>query len=151
MTDRDLVTSLRADPAIDQLVRELGARVFERGEAHRVAGNELAARFGFTKKVGGLLVQDEVGTLNGLWTMRRHLEAGIARYRWRTCLDERVSAECAAREGQVFRYDEPPPGGPPGMATLCRCTGEPMFEDEAVIGEAAWAMVRDLKGPGFTR
>jgi len=129
MTDRDLVISLRADPVIDQLARELGARAFERGEAYRVGGNELAARFGFKKRVGALLVQDEVGTLNALWTMRRHLELGFTEYIWRTCQDEQVRPEHAAREGKVYAYADPPFDGNPGEAPLCRCTAEAIIDD----------------------
>ncbi len=40
---------------------------------------------------------------------------------WRTCMDEKVRAEHLVREGQVFRYDNPPGGMRPGKYHNCRC------------------------------
>lgn len=52
-------------------------------------------------------------------------------YIWRTQRDDVVRSEHAVREGQVFSWENPPPGGHPGEAYGCRCRAEP------------------LKGPGY--
>ena len=48
------------------------------------------------------------------------------RYIWRTHQDKKVRPDHAQREGIIFRYDSPPPGGNPGEAYGCRCWAEPL-------------------------
>lgn len=64
---------------------------------------------------------------------------GIKKYRWRHSRDERVRGNPGgkypkarpshwAREGKIYSWNDPPPGGHPGMDYQCRCTAEPVFE-----------------------
>ena len=52
------------------------------------------------------------------------------KYIWRTQGDDRVRSEHAAREGEVFDFDDPPEDGNPGEAENCRCWAEPIEEKE---------------------
>ena len=51
-----------------------------------------------------------------------------AKYIWHTMGDDKVRSEHAARNGQIFDFDNPPEGGNPGDAPNCRCWAEPIEE-----------------------
>jgi len=83
-----------------------------------------------------LRARDEMGTLNSEMTKRRMLSVGIKQYVWNTCMDERVRGNPGgrypkaipshwAREKKVFSWSDPPDGGHPGEAWLCRCWATP--------------------------
>lgn len=46
------------------------------------------------------------------------------KYIWHTAQDEKVRQDHAIRNGKVFDYSQPPPGGNPGEAYNCRCWAE---------------------------
>ncbi len=52
-------------------------------------------------------------------------------YIWRTRGDSKVRSEHAARDGQVFSWDDPPEGGHPGEAPNCRCTAEVVEDNKS--------------------
>ncbi|MFN7163103.1 MAG: phage minor head protein [Pseudomonadota bacterium] len=60
---------------------------------------------------------------------RKPDQAKTKRYVWRTQNDKDVRSAHAAREGLIFRYDEPPAGGNPGEDYGCRCWAEPLPDD----------------------
>lgn len=64
------------------------------------------------------------GAINAALT---RLEENGAYYAWRTARDGKVRPAHAAREGQVFRWDEDLPGGDPGEDFNCRCWAEPLY------------------------
>lgn len=54
---------------------------------------------------------------------------GTVYYVWETREDDRVRPEHAAREGQVFKWSDPPAGGNPGSEYGCRC-GAHAFDEK---------------------
>ncbi len=52
------------------------------------------------------------------------------RYIWRTRGDDKVSPEHAANNDKIFKRDNPPPTGHPGWRPNCRCTAEPMPDED---------------------
>jgi len=54
----------------------------------------------------------------------------MTKYIWHTMGDNHVRSEHAARNGQIFDFDNPPEGGNPGDAPNCRCWAEPIEEEE---------------------
>lgn len=50
------------------------------------------------------------------------------KYIWHTAHDEKVRPEHAARNGKIFDFANPPPGGNPGDDYNCRCQAEPLPE-----------------------
>jgi SPP1 gp7 family putative phage head morphogenesis protein len=72
-----------------------------------------------------LIARDQIGKLNGQLDRQKQTEAGIESYVWRGSLDERERPAHVAREGDVFRWDQPPPDGNPGQPVQCRCSPEP--------------------------
>lgn len=71
------------------------------------------------------------------WSLRQILETkqesrhnhSTTHYIWRTRGDNKVRSRHAERDGQVFSWDNPPPGGHPGEDYNCRCTAEPYFPE----------------------
>jgi len=59
--------------------------------------------------------------------------SGAKKYIWRTKKDAKVRSSHFDREGKVYSWDKPPPGGHPGEAFGCRCWAEPVFEEEMTI------------------
>ncbi len=57
---------------------------------------------------------------------RRQREAGVLAYIWRSSDDEQVRDVHAFYDDRVFSWDDPPPGGHPGVAYGCRCVAEPL-------------------------
>ncbi|MGR7993826.1 phage minor head protein [Xanthobacter sp. ZOL 2024] len=55
---------------------------------------------------------------------------GSKGYRWRSAGDSDVCDICAKNNGKFFKWNAPPPCGPPGTHSLCpdghcRCYAEP--------------------------
>ena len=76
-----------------------------------------------------LIAADQMGKINGAITKVRHLDIGFESYTWSTSKDERVRTDHRIKNGQTFRWDEPPSGGHPGQPVRCRCTALPNYED----------------------
>lgn len=57
-------------------------------------------------------------------------EVTSTHYIWRTQLDDKVRPEHAAREGRIFAWNNPPPGGHPGSEKNCRCVAVPVEGNE---------------------
>jgi SPP1 gp7 family putative phage head morphogenesis protein len=101
---------------------------------------QIADRFSVSESRAALIARDQIGKWNGQLTRNRHQDVGLTRYRWRNSKDERVRGRPDGaypnakpshwdREGKIYAYDKPPPGGHPGEAIQCRCYHEPVFED----------------------
>lgn len=100
---------------------------------------EIETEFGYGRARARLIARDQVGKYYGQVTAQRHQDLGITGYTWRCVDDERVRGRPDGkypraepshwdRNGKEYRYDEPPEGGHPGEAILCRCTQEPVFD-----------------------
>ena len=74
-----------------------------------------------------LIGSDQVGKLNGRLMEYWQRSAGIEEYRWQTMMDDRVRPAHADRQGLIFRWDNPPDDGHPGMAIRCRCVADPVI------------------------
>lgn len=75
-----------------------------------------------------LIARDQIGKLNGQLDRQKQTESGVESYVWRGSLDERERPAHVAREGDVFRWDDPPPDGSPGQPVQCRCSAEPNLQ-----------------------
>lgn len=89
-------------------------------------------------------------------TEQRQREIGITHYVWVTGDGAEACPACALNNGRVFAWDEPPPGGHPGMRSCCgegpcRCVAQAVFSGEEHLAkddlafseqEAAAAMPR---------
>ena len=75
-----------------------------------------------------LIGSDQVGKLNGRLMEQWQRSAGIIEYRWQTMMDDRVRPLHRDRQGLIFRWDNPPSDGHPGMAIRCRCVADPVID-----------------------
>lgn len=119
---------------LDQLHGKIVAAV-RAGKPSKVISEVVRETFDLPRNRAKLIARDQIGKLNGQLTMARQKNIGVESYVWRTSLDERVREEHKAREGEKFKWDEPPKDGHPGNPINCRCSAEAVFPD-----------LEDLKG-----
>jgi phage-related protein (TIGR01555 family) len=90
----------------------------------------ITERDGITERRTQTIAEDQTQKGVGQLQQERLGGAGVGQYTWRTMMDDRVRDEHAAREGQVFAWDQPPEDGHPGEPVNCRCVAEPVLELE---------------------
>lgn len=100
-------------------------RAFTTGESTDTLSQSLAERYDMAMDDARRIARDQVGKLNAQVNQDRQEALGVEGYFWRTVRDQRVREEHAEREGQFFRWDDPPEDGHPGEAVQCRCYAEP--------------------------
>lgn len=81
-----------------------------------------------SSKQAAFIARDQSGSIYGQLTKRRHQAAGIDKFQWQTMEDERVRPSHAAREGVIYNYDTA--DLLPGEDFNCRCTADPIFDDD---------------------
>jgi len=105
---------------------------------------------GVTETRARLIARDQTSKINVAVNQARQTSIGIVKYTWRTAKDYRVVGTPGGmypegnavhgnhykREGQTFRWDNPPADGHPGYAINCRCYPEPII-DVAKLRNAA--------------
>ena len=89
---------------------------------------DVTSILGGSERRARLIARDQIGKLNGQLDRQKQTESGLDSYVWRGVGDARERPSHVAREGQVFRWDQPPPDGHPGQPVQCRCSPEPNLE-----------------------
>lgn len=107
----------------DELINAVAA-----GVGIVVLRNMTAERSAITSRRGDLIAQDQTQKGVGAQQQIRASRAGAGSYQWRTQGDDRVRPEHAAREGQTFRWSDPPSDGHPGEPVNCRCWAVPVID-----------------------
>lgn len=102
------------------------------------AGHEKA------KQRARLITRDQNNKIIGKLNETRHRSIGGEEYRWRTSHDERVRDSHAHLDGQIFRWDSPPPEGHPGQAIQCRCVSAFVFRELSEQGKTTSSVKRKL-------
>ena len=104
--------------------------------------NRLARIGSISQREARRIARDQTSKLCTSLNAIRQQDAGINRYTWRNSQDQRVVGNPAGlhpqgnavhgdhwqREGQAFRWDQPPDDGHPGQPIHCRCTAEPIID-----------------------
>ena len=109
------------------------------GTSSREIAKQVKDIYGVTDRRAKIISRDQIGKANAELTQYRQEDLGVKKYRWVTAHDERVRGNPSghypnaipshyARDGKEFEWDNPPSGGHPGMAILCRCYADPVFE-----------------------
>ncbi|MCD8201919.1 MAG: minor capsid protein [Clostridia bacterium] len=107
---------------------------------------QIQAKFDMDERRAKLISRDQIAKLNSQITQAYQRDAGITKYKWLTCRDERVRASHRALDGKIFSWDDPPEmwheakSGKvyegrrchPGEDYCCRCVAIPVFERDAV-------------------
>lgn len=121
----DLIRSL--PPRMrDNLKRRLQKEMLEHPFDQELMTRILKHEFGVTGFNMRRIVRDQVASFNGQLTELRHSQLGITEFVWRSVADERVRPECAADDGNKYRWSEgsPQDGARPGSRVQCRCIAE---------------------------
>ena len=106
--------------------------------------NRLAKIGSISKREAKRIARDQTSKLTTSLSAIRQQDAGINRYTWRNAQDQRVVGNPGGkypegnaihgnhweREGQEFRWDQPPEDGHPGQPIQCRCSAEPIIDLE---------------------
>lgn len=116
---RSMVTSsIRSGRTVQNVMRDIRDRY----------ANELADK---PRNRAELLARDQIGKFYGNANQLRQRELGIERYVWRGVLDQRERDSHREKEGNIYRWDDPPSDtGHPGEDFQCRCIAEPYLADE---------------------
>lgn len=152
--DLGVIADRKTAPAINlfvaenvALIRTVPQRYFDDVETEVLRGmragtraQELAGaleeRASVAQNRAKLIARDQVLKFNGDLNRVRQTNLGVESYTWATAEDERVRPAHAERDGQVYRWDDPPGdptdpaiGGHPGVAINCRCQALPNVEE----------------------
>lgn len=94
-----------------------------------------------------IIARDQTSKLQGVLNQVRQESIGIDEYIWRNSKDQRVVGNPVGlypkgnkvhgnhweREGNIYRWDSPPPDGHPGQAILCRCWAEAVLDIKKIL------------------
>lgn len=121
-----LIKSIPAQYLAD--VEKRVARAVARGATPKDLAAEIKKAHGVADDRAMLIARDQIGKYYGAVAQARQQAMGVTHYIWRTSNDERVREEHAAREGEMFAWDDPPEDGHPGDPISCRCFAEPILD-----------------------
>lgn len=108
------------DQYVERLQGEI-VRAVRAGQTTKQVTALVKSTYDLPVKRAELIATDQIGKLNGQLTQLRQQAIGIKSYRWQTVLDSRVRPDHVEREGDVFKWSDPPPDGHPGEPIRCRC------------------------------
>lgn len=103
------------------------------GKSTRELVKELQTTFDYGKKRVKLIARDQIGKHNGLLNELRQKNAGVDEYIWSTSKDERVRSAHRAREGQTFKWSDPPSDGHPGQPIQCFPAGSKVTMNSDIV------------------
>lgn len=123
---------------IEAVTANYQGKIFAEGSL----SNRLARIGTLSQREAKRIARDQTSKLCTSLNAIRQQDAGINRYTWRNSQDQRVVGNPAGlypqgnavhgdhwqREGQEFRWDQPPEDGHPGQPIHCRCTAEPIID-----------------------
>ena len=112
---------------------------FQDGKGYKWIDDEIRALGQSTDKRARFIARDQIGKLNGRFNELRQQSLGIDEYDWSTSGDERVRGNPTGkypkakhnhykRNGERFKWSDPPAGGHPGQDYGCRCTPIPVLD-----------------------
>jgi SPP1 gp7 family putative phage head morphogenesis protein len=116
-TNADLIRTV-AERYHDRVARDV-REAFAGGTHPETLARQLAEAEDIALNDARRIARDQIGKLNAQVTQERQESLGVEAYIWRTVNDERVRDEHREREGQTFRWDEPPEDGHPGEPIQC--------------------------------
>ena len=115
-----LIRDIKTDTA--KKVKNIIVKNFKTGDLRSSEMiNDLIEATEYSKTRVKRIARDQIGKLYGQKNKQQALALGLKKYKWRTCLDERVRESHKDREGNMYVYDE---GINPGEEINCRCSAE---------------------------
>lgn len=98
-------------------------RGFQERTPRREVAREIAKATQITRKRALFIASDQTTKMSARLDQARQEEAGIEEYEWMKSGKLHPRREHVARDGKVYRWDTPPPGGHPGSEPNCGCKG----------------------------
>lgn len=142
----DLITSIPDDYLNDvkRAVLDQYANIPHPG--NRSLAEEIRHIAGVSETKAKMIARDQTAKMTSSVQQARQTSLGIEGYIWRNSKDRRVVGNPSglypkgnskhgnhwSREGQFFRWDEPPHDGHPGWPILCRCYAEPVVDSNTI-------------------
>ena len=128
--NEDLVESIRVE-AIAKLEAHMLAALMTRGTkderiARAIAGADLV--FTMTQGRADRIAAWESDSMNTEYASQFNFANEIGEYDWLTQRDSEVRPLHEQRDGERFRWADPPQDGDPGVAPGCRCEAVPVLE-----------------------
>lgn len=74
-----------------------------------------------------LIATDMTSKFYGNFNRALQEEAGLDKYKWNHSFRPNPRRHHVERQGNIYRWDQPPYDGHPGHAVNCRCTAEPVI------------------------
>lgn len=112
-----LISSVNADTRTR--VEQIVADAFVNRRTKKEFTTALAKAMGITKVRARIIASDQIYKLNIAMTAYRNQQMGIEFYQWDHTPQKHPRIEHVRRDGKLFRWDAPPPDGPPGFAINC--------------------------------
>lgn len=108
-------------------------RAINQGQSATDLSATIKSTYDTPVKRAQLIADDQVGKLHSQLVQARQQAIGVKEYVWRGILDARERPEHRAREGQTYKWTNPPSDGHPGQPVRCRCYPQPVWppRDEA--------------------
>ncbi len=111
---------------IDAIERETREAI-EQGRLSNELRKRYRERLQINLRRARTIARDQVGKAQSDIVQRRYEDAGIVEYTWRHSGNLKTGRpEHIARDGKVFRMDDPPWDGHPGEAINCACSRIPI-------------------------
>lgn len=92
--------------------------------------DQLVKQIGMSENRAQFIAVDQTGSIMGQMTAKRHQEMGAVGFHWIDSGDSHVRKKHQELNGKAFSYDNPPSEGLPGTPFRCRCTADPIFDEE---------------------
>lgn len=116
----------------DEMQRKIASKVANalvNPTSDRDLKREIVTEMGIAERRAELIAVDQTQKLNGVLTENRQRSIGVTEYIWRGMLDDRERPEHRRREGNIYKWDDPPSGGHPSIPVRCRCWAQPVMPD----------------------
>lgn len=127
-----LITTLSGDYV--NKVSDSVRRNVQAGARPEVIARGIKKQFDVTMWRARFIARDQTNKLNGDLTRMRQTGLGIEEYVWRTSRDERVRPTHRLKEGNVYRWDDPPADtGHPGQDFNCLPGDTPAYSLARVV------------------
>ncbi|WP_162287785.1 minor capsid protein [Indiicoccus explosivorum] len=124
------ITKIKDDFLVD--IERIVLNGVKKGSSMKGIREQLVQQIGFSRTRAEFIAVDQMGSIFGQLTAKRHQSMGVKEFIWRDSDDERVRKTHENLDGKTFSYANPPTVGKrkvlPGEDYRCRCVADPVFE-----------------------
>ena len=131
----DLIKTIPED-SLDKM-KDIVLDGYTNGKSTTDMAKQIRLVYKISKNRAKFIAADQTAKLNGQIQRAQQLDAGVSRYKWCTCGDERVRSSHRSLNGKIFSWNEAPLNSDgrrchPGEDFRCRCVGRPVFDRDTL-------------------